>query len=160
MRPKGPDAGEVRAQEALERLGYVCSPHPNGPNDPPDLLCDGEIAVEVTRVFWPENGTATPIRQLGFPTERAIMRLLERAESWVPDGAAFVVDVSYSRPLPRTPFKLLERKLRTFLEDSRSDGVIRQGSVALALHRATPIPGRGDFGFGVRTTGPNSAWSR
>lgn len=114
MKVREIDAGERMALEYFQSQGYNKILHEPDGNVPPDLVIDGEIAVEVRRLnqFKNVKGELQPLEKLEFKIVPKILKIINDYKSVSSDKSAFV-SIGFSRPLSVNKNLISEIK-RTF----------------------------------------------
>lgn len=148
---------EIIARDHLRSQGYQqVRSHPDGLHNPPDLLVDGAIAVEVRRLNQNERGLDTPkgLEEESIPFIHRVNTLLA---AFGDDGPTrWHVGVEFRRPLPkRDRLQGLLGRLRCLLQDLLDQSQppekvgMEMGNVRVEVVRR-PQSGRPTFTLGSR----------
>jgi hypothetical protein len=108
----GMDDLEQIVETFLRHLGHHVIAHPDGNDDPPDLLVDHRIAVEVRRL----NVMREVLASFGSPQ----------------DGVSWFVHYSFERPLPRKTWKDLKHQLKAEFSHLIARGIADRTTVKIS----------------------------
>jgi hypothetical protein len=106
------DAAEAIAKAYLERIGFANVVHEPDGKVPPDLLCDGRVAVEVRRLLQLDGrvtGRPKGLLEDSFPLQAKIRKMLVSTGESV-EGRSWDVLYQFRRPIPKR--RAIERFFR------------------------------------------------
>lgn len=135
------DAAEAIAKTYLKRIAFVNVVHEPDGNVPPDLLCDGRIAVEVRRLMQLDSRVTERPKGLlegSIPLQARIQNLLETIGQST-DGRSWYLFYQFRRPMPK--WRAIERHIR----DSATALVARSGSNLERVRTALSSSFKTDF---------------